>query len=196
MIGRHHEAVIFVATKRFVFNRIVSKAVVGNTLCVPDHIDFKTKRQEGAGFYSARPLEGYLKLPNLRVILAVRDGNRVIAAIMREEGETFEAAAPRWCRAVTVMHELKQRLQQNALAVSTARLLANPEGEIRRVAAFLGVEYQTQMLDGWQDDLEAEPADLAPVQPPDFDLKNLYPESWQKYLELCAHDEYQMKGGN
>jgi len=193
MIGRHAEIVLFIATKRMIFNRIVSKTVVGNTVCVPDDIDFKKQRRNGGSFYSVRPLETYLKFPNLRVILAVHDGHRVMAAIMRHEGEPFAAAAPRWCRAVTVMHELKQRLQQNALVVSMAHVLADPEGAMRRVAAFLGLEYQVKMLDGWQDDIEDEQTDFVPVNPPIFDLKNLYPEVWAKHLELCAPEAGEIK---
>ena len=193
MIGRHSEIVLFVAAKRMFFNRVVSKTVVGNTLCVPDEIDFRERRQQGIAFYSARPLERYLKFKNFRALLAVQDGSRVVAALMHDEGETFDAAAQRWCRAVVVMHELKQRLQQNALMISMAHLRANPEGLMRRVAAFLGLEYQTKMLEGLQeDDLADEPAKVAPAA---HDLKKLYPEIWKKYLELCVPVERQMKGG-
>ncbi len=194
MLGRHSEIVLFVAAKRMFFNRVVSKTVVGNTLCVPDEIDFRERRQQGISFYSARPLERYLKFQNFRALLAVQDGSRVVAALMRDEGETFNAAVQRWCRAVVVMHELKQRLQQNALMVSMAHLRANPEGLMRRVAAFLGLEYQAKMLEGWQDeDLAGEPAEVAPAA---YDLKSLYPEIWKKYLELCPQDADEIKKEN
>jgi len=196
MIGRHAEIALFVAAKRMIFNRIVSKTVVGNTLCVPDDIDFKKQRRHGVSFYSAPPLERYLKFPDFRAILAVQDGNRVVTAIVRSDGETFEAAAQRWCRAITVMHELKQRLQQNALVVSMPRLHANPEGVMRRVAAFLELEYQPKMLDDWQDDMANVATDFERAELPAFDLKSLYPEIWTKYLDLCAQDAGEMKGEN
>lgn len=195
LVGRHPEIVVFVAAKRFDFNRVVGKAVVGNTLCLPDDIDFKAKRQEGAVFYSVRPLEGYLKLSSLRVILSLHDGSGVIAAMRREENKSFAAAARRWCRAVTVMHELKQQLQQNALVISMTRLFTDPKSTMHQVATFLGLEYHAKMLDDWQETLAAAEADLAPATP-DGDLENLYPESWQKYLALSAAAARAAEGGN
>lgn len=184
MMSRHGDIALLVGAKRLNFTRIVSKAVVGNALCVPDHIDFKDGQQQGNPFYSVRPLDRYLKFPAFRTILMLQDGREVVAAIMRAEDATAEAAAQRWCRAVTIMHELKRRLLQNALVISTAHLLAAPENSVRHCAAFLGLAYQAKMLEDWQSDLDE--SDWASSAPPAFDVKGSYPEIWAKYTELRA----------
>lgn len=194
MIGQHSEVVLFYEAKRLVFTRIVSKLVVGNTLCVPDDIDFKQKPPGSILSYSIPPLEAYLRLPNIRMILMVRHGEDVVAALMRRDGMPFEAASHRWRRAVTVMAELKQRLQTAALVIAYESLRAAPEACMRGVAAFLGLEYEAGML---ASDLsllpDGEPADL---EKENFDLARRYPSIWEKYLELGGRAASPLKGRN
>ncbi|MCG3119509.1 MAG: hypothetical protein ALAOOOJD_01936 [bacterium] len=194
MIGQHSEVVLFYEAKRLVFTRIVSKLVVGNTLCVPDGIDFKQKPPGSVLSYSIPPLEAYLRLPNRRLILVVRHGDHVVAALMGRDGMPFEAASYRWRRAVTVMAELKQRLQNAALVVSYERLRAAPEACLRDVAVFLGLDYEAGMLAA---DFSLLPdGESAGLEKEKFDLAKRYPAVWEKYLALCGHAASPREGGN
>ena len=141
--------------------RVLGKPVVGNKRCVPNQIEMKKRPLLHFRFLKTLGLameyqssqfgiDDYLKLPNIKVIGLIRNGPAVVSSIMKRSEKTFRVAAYRWCRAIEVIYELRSRIPHSLLIVSYESLVAKPEENMQRVAAFLCVEYQDRMLEGPQ----------------------------------------------
>jgi hypothetical protein len=192
MMGRHDEVALLVEEKRLAFTKVVSKTVVGNKLCVPSQIEFEDKWDERYARFSKYAIEKYLELPNFHAILIVRNGNDVVNSIMTREDKSLEVSSYYWTRAIEIMYELKRRLQSAALVISYEGLLANPEGQMKRAAEFLGLDYQPKMLDGYKfnpiypeySGIDVSKAQPKKEKPAPINLQQSHPEIWKKYLEL------------
>ncbi|MCG8604312.1 sulfotransferase, partial [bacterium] len=150
MIGRHDEVGLLVEDRRFTFVQIASKTVVGNKLCVPGQITFEEEWKAGGSSYSKYPIEKYLQLPNFKMIMIIRHGNRIISSIVKRADKPVDVAVQQWKRSVEIMAALKQRLSEDALVVSYERLLSDAENQMRRVSEFLQIDFQPKMLEGYK----------------------------------------------
>ncbi len=176
MIGRHCEVGILVEDMGNAFARVAGKQVVGNKLCIPNHVELhrrrnlarrtgveKLLRKSGVvalwkrfgileEFYygSVFSIEDYFRLENFRTVLINRHPDRVIASIHRRGGKSESKATARWCRAVEIMDTLQARMGGDALVVTFEDLLQKPEAHMRRIATFLELDYDPRMLEGAQ----------------------------------------------
>ena len=199
MIGCHDDIGLLVESKRMAFTEIAGKPVVGNKLCVPNQIEFEANWDRRVSRFSKAPLEKYLTLPNFKLVLIVRQINSVTSSIVKRAGKPNETAALYWRRGIEIMHELKQRLAQDAVVIAFEDMLANPERHMRRVTDLLGLPYQEKMLEGYKYNpyyREFSGFDLSRANAPQptreaSDFANTYPDVWTKYLELCVSSEKQ-----
>ena len=156
MIGRHTEVALLNEDQGWAMNRVLSKTVVGNKRCIPNQIELKKNPPFAFKFLkklnlikefpaSQYCIEDYLTLPNARVIAVVRNGNDVISSIMRRGKSSFEVAAYRWCRAVEIVQEIRERYPDQLLVVSFEGVVLDPEGSLKKMTAFLGLEFQPGM---------------------------------------------------
>ena len=163
IVGRHSEVALLNEDDGWAMTRIMSKKVVGNKRCVPNQIELKKKRSGVFGVKLFRRLafadeyprskysiEDYLRLPNMKIIGLVRNGNDVISSIIRRGKRSFRTASYMWCRAVEIMHELKKKHPDKLLVVSFEDVVLNPERNIKRIVSFLGLEFQSEMLEGYK----------------------------------------------
>ncbi len=207
MIGRHTEIGILNEDKGVAMRRLLGVAIVGNKRCIPNQIEIKRRhplhlrlwkkigltREYQKSVYS---IEDYLNLPQSQVIGLIRGGNDVISSGMRRGRKSFRGAAYRWCRAIEILHELKTRYPEQFLIVSFEELVLHPENTMKRVAAFLGVEYQDRMLDGpvynpWypEEGMNVEKVDRAKKEQIDFQLAERFPATVRQYQELLKLSE-------
>ncbi|MEQ1901714.1 MAG: sulfotransferase [Devosia sp.] len=83
-------------------------------------------------------------VPSARVIIMVRDGRDVTASIGRRERGNFKAGLDRWVLDTGLA--AKERNSADVFIQRYEDLVADPEGAIRRICTFLGVEYAPEML--------------------------------------------------
>ncbi|MCP4004600.1 MAG: sulfotransferase [bacterium] len=207
MVGRHTEVALLIENEAFAISELVSKGVVGNKLCTPNQIDFGRKatawvrmlrrlgfplRKSPSSVYS---IEDYLALENSRVMVILRDGNDVLSSIVKRGHQTLELAAYRWAETVRITSRLKDEIgPRRCFVVAYESLVENPEAEMRRAAAFLGLEYEPQMLEGYKfnpiypgrDEIDKGLAHRAQQQEIDHGLAERFPEEVRLYEELLS----------
>lgn len=220
MVGRHTEVGLTIEDMGRSFGRIASKQVVGNKLCIPNHIELRRRRNAAKRFCIRKPLrmlgvlrlwkkmgvleefyygsdltiEDYLRLPNIKMILITRHGDDVISSITKRSTNSAKIARKRWIRAVSIMHELKQRLGECALVVAFENLVEDPDSQMRRICKFLELPFQQEMLEGYKYNLiypgeqkiDRDRADRHLKNNLSFDLDAHFPEVWALYEELKA----------
>ena len=204
MIGRHTEIGVLNEDRGWAMRRILGKSVVGNKRCIPNQIEMKKRSVFHLRLFktigwakeyqsSEHCIEDYLALPRIRIIGLIRDGNDVISSVMNRSEKSFHVASYRWRRAIEIIHELKTRRPQTVLVVSFEDLVTNPESNMKRISAFLGVEYQERMLEGarynpWygESDFNVEKVNRAKKEQIDFHLSTRFPATCQKYQELLS----------
>lgn len=205
MIGMHPEVAMLIEDLGWSITNLTGKTVVGNKLCIPNHIEMSRRaglweralRRLGArvpGPSSLHSIEDYLELEGLRVLAILRDGNAVISSIMKRGGLGFDEACRRWRRAVDIVHELRELHPERVAVVTYEDLVAKPEAVMRRVAAFLGLEYEPSMLEGFRSNpiypdetsIDASRAKRHEAEGIDFVLGERFPESWERYQRLVA----------
>lgn len=206
MIAGHTDVALLKEVPEMYVQRLLSKKVVGNKLCVPNQIELKKQRRiPGRDFWkkiglakrtstSTYCIEEYLDLPNPKIIAITRDGNDVISSNMRRGNKSLKTSSYRWCRAIEVIHELKRCYDDKVLVTSFEELVEDPEGVMRKVADFLGLDYQERMLEGYkfssrwypESNISKDKAYRHKSEDIDLDLPNRFPEIYQKYQELLA----------
>jgi len=200
MISRHSEIVVLNEDRGWAMKHVLGKSVVGNKLCMPNQIEMKKRpichcrflKTMGLAmeYQSSRfGIEDYLNLPNLRVIGLIRSGPEVVSSITKRSEKPFRVAAYRWCRAIEILHELRNRIPQSLLVVSFESLVVDPKENMQRVAAFLNVDYQDRMLEGPQYNpwYREEGMNLAKVNRSATDIYSLaerFPDACRQYEEL------------
>jgi hypothetical protein len=113
---------------------------------------------------------------------------------MKRGKSSFKVAVYRWCRAIEILHELKDNYDDKVLIVAFEDLILNPESNLRRVAAFLGLDFQQEMLEGYkynwyypgEEQLNPSKVNRYQQGKTNFELEERFPEICQKYNELLA----------
>jgi len=204
MIARHTEIGILNEDHGWAMRRILGRRIVGNKRCIPNQIEMKKRSPFHLRFFktigwakeypsSEYSIEDYLSLPGIRIIGLIRDGNDVISSIMNRSEKRFRVASYRWRRSVDIIHKLKTRYSEIVLVISFEDLVINPQANMERIAAFLGVEYQERMLEGprynpWygESQLNLNKVNRAKKQQTDCHLPTRFPVTYQKYEELLS----------
>ena len=209
MISRHTEIGILNEDKGWAMRRLLGKVVVGNKRCVPNQIELKKRRWLHFRFLKTLGLakeyqssefciEEYLKLPNIKIIGLIRNGNDVISSVMGRSEKSFRVASYRWRRAIEVIYELHKCYPGVVLVVSFENLVNHPKESAERIAAFLEVEYQDRMLEGplynpWYPEagMNKDKVNRAQRESLDFKLAERFSATYRQYrelLELCGTD--------
>lgn len=85
--------------------------------------------------------------PDARYVEMVRDGADVVASAVQSGMESsVQAAARRWVSAVEAVARLRQRAQDRVITVRYEDLVADPDSELQRVSAFLGVSVSADKI--------------------------------------------------
>lgn len=83
-------------------------------------------------------------LPGAKFILTVRDGRHVAASFVRRCGSA-EAGAERWIKDSGIV--MAESDKDDVIVCRYEDLIAEPEAEVRRICVFLGLDYESSMLD-------------------------------------------------
>jgi hypothetical protein len=215
MIARHRDVSMldeYRGDPRLI-EKLIGKKIVGNKLCIPNNIELQrrgsllflakilgwTKALKNLGWINEHALaktslEDYRKLGNLKIIGVLRDGNDVIRSNMRRGRKKFRLAAYRWCRAIEIIDELKRRDGDSVMVVAYEELVRNPEVVMKEVAAFLALDFDREMLQGFaynprypgQERIDPEKAHRYVRDGVDFHVEDGFPVAYRKYQALLA----------
>jgi hypothetical protein len=211
MIGRHNDVAMLNEEFGDAIDKIISKPVVGNKLCIPNQIELEQKKPAWArllgpavhdrlyrsGYFTQRPeatrsINEYLstKTP-IKVIGILRDGNAVISSIVRRGEQTEETATYRWRRSLDILDSLSQRTDVDLLLLTFEQLVQTPEETMKRVSEFLGVAFQPQMLEGYaftpiysNKGIDPDRASRHKTEEVDYALSDRFPETIALYDTL------------
>jgi len=86
-------------------------------------------------------------LRGVKVVYIIRDGRTCVRSKINRTTQSIEAACRRWNYAVEVLQFLKERHSGN-MTLRFEDLVTAPEATLRRICAFLEVEFQPAMLLG------------------------------------------------
>lgn len=214
MIGRHNDVAMLNEEFGDAIDKIVSKPIVGNKLCIPNQIELDRKKPSWArllgpafhdrlyrrGYFARRPeaarsINEYVatKTP-LKIIGILRDGNAVISSIVRRGEQTEATATYRWRRSIDILHALSQREDVDLLLLTFEQLVRTPEETMKRVAAFLERPFQPQMLEGYaftpiysNNGIDPERAARNRSDGVDYALADRFPETMALYDALVGH---------
>jgi hypothetical protein len=211
MIGRHPSAAMLNENYGWAIGDVLSKPVVGNKLCIPNHIELRQRKPRWVrffgswlhhrlyerGYFHYRPevdvsIEDYLEMyPDLKVIGILRDGNAVISSIMRRGEQPQDVAVYRWRRCVDILTALSDRLGDRLFLVSFDQLVTEPEATLEAIAPFIGVSFDPVMLEGYKDtpnysNRKIDPDKAQQRKRVDLDLEANYPETCDRYEALLA----------
>ncbi|MFP4228870.1 MAG: sulfotransferase family protein [Salinivenus sp.] len=211
MIGRHDDVAMLNEDFGDAVSKLLSKPIVGNKLCIPNQIELDRKKPAWArlfgpflhdrlyryGYFkrhpeAARSINEYLEANTpIKVIGILRDGNAVVSSVMRRGEQSFDTAAYRWCRAIEILDTLSQRLGSDLLLLTFEELVQGPEDTMRRVAHFLEIPFQQQMLDGYahtpiysNKGIDPDRASRHKNNGTDHDLSNRFPDAMAQYEKL------------
>lgn len=223
MIGCHDEAAMMNEELGYAVHHLVGKRVVGNKLCTPNHIEMTRKRPRWTkllgsrffhllnqyGYFRYRPtalvsIEDYLREESTKVIGIVRDGHAVISSVMERGGQPRKLAVYRWCRAIEILFELRQKHADRLHLLSFEQLVTAPEEAMRAVATYLDLAYQPKMLEGHahtpNSHYQHQSIDASRAKQPeandglDFSLKSHHPKVYRKYENLLQYCKRNGKG--
>lgn len=214
MIGRHDDVAMLNEHFGHAIRELLSKPVVGNKLCIPNHIEMVEKRPRWLqlfggkflfdrlyhhGYFRYRPeallsIEDYLRMKPLKIVGIVRDGSAVVSSIVRRGKQPREVAAYRWRRSIEILSELQARHDEKLLLLSFERLVSEPEETMQAITAHLGLPYQTKMLEGYahtpnysNQRIDASKATEPKEDELDVDIKQSQPDAFEKYSRLLTH---------
>jgi hypothetical protein len=131
MIGSHPEVAMLNEDRSNAIHCLVGKPVVGNKLCIPNHINFETPlltrvaKRFGYNAFRSRSvhsLDDYLQDESLKLIVIVREPEATIASMMRRGELSFDAAGRRWKRGTDMAHTLSESEAARTLLVAFERL--------------------------------------------------------------------------
>jgi hypothetical protein len=213
MIGRHNDVAMLNEEFGDAIDKIVSKPIVGNKLCIPNQIELDHKKPSWArllgpavhdrlyrhGYFTQRPeatrsINEYLSTKSpIKVIGILRDGNAVISSIIRRGKQTEDTATYRWRRSLDILHDLSERPEVDLLLLTFEQLVQTPEDTMTRVANFLEIPFQSQMLEGYaftpiysNQGIDPERASRHKTNEVDFALADRFPETAALYETLVA----------
>ncbi|MBD3225811.1 MAG: hypothetical protein GF313_13870 [Caldithrix sp.] len=216
MISRHSDAAIIFEPKNMVSDRILSKKIVGQKLCIPNQIELRDKNTLKKRILVNRLLnvpvikiiaikykyplanfsiEDHLSQGNSKIIGLIRDGNDVIGSIMRRGEQTFAEASYRWSRAIEVIHNLIKDYNDKVLLMSFENIVQNPEKYLKTITEFINVSYEPEMLEGYKytpiyhdsKGIDKNKAYRSKNEKIDFNLEDKFPKTMRKYRYLKKH---------
>jgi hypothetical protein len=209
MIGSHPDVAMLHEHFGLAINEVVAKSVVGNKLCIPNHIELRKRRARWVNllpphffhllhrysYFDRRPeaqlsLEDYIELQHIRVIGIARDGNLAVSSMMRRGNISEQLAIYRWSRSIEILSFLKAHLKRRFHIVLFKHLVNRPEDIMRQIASFLELPFHKSMLEGYKhtpnystqqiDSTKSQKSELE-----DLGLKTRIPDTYRKYESLC-----------
>lgn len=212
MIGRHSAAAMLNENYERALDDVLSKPVVGNKLCIPNHIELETKKPRWVrffgswlhhalyrrGYFRYRPeaslsIQDYLTFyPNLKLIGIIRDGNAVVSSIMRRGQQPQAVAEHRWRRSIEILTQLADTQSERLFLLSFDQLVTKPDATMRTVADFLDLPFEPGMLEGYASTPNYSNAKIDPNKATrrtntDLDLEAKYPRTYEQFETLRAH---------
>ncbi len=216
MIGSHDEVAMLNEDYGRAMDDILAKPMVGNKLCIPNHIELTRKkpywtRRFGPwlhyhlyrrGYFRYRPeaslsIEDYLtSYSPLKIIGIIRNGNAIISSIMKRGEQPYEVAAYRWRRSVEILHELHTHQAAELLLLSFEQLVREPEQTVEHISDYLELSYDPKMLQGYAHtpeysnrQIDPDRAMRAEREGIDFGLAEHYPEAYARYEQLLQRSK-------
>jgi len=204
MIGNHPDIGLLVEDWRDAYQRIVSKKITGNKLCIPNQIELQCRLNpwinalRRLGLMQNVPgstlgIEDYMRQDNCQLLAIIRDGNDVIASIRKRGKQALKTAGYRWARAMEIVETVLQEYPGRVHLTSYEHLVNEPERVLGSICAFLEVDFHQQMLEGYkynpiykegQTQIHKEKAHRHQAADLDFNLETLCPEAMRLYEKL------------
>jgi len=161
MISAHSHVAMLIEDRSFGIKKLTGKQVLANKLCIPHQLEIKkrsdniSKVMKKFGMMSRHPtskynVQDYLKLKDLKILCIVRDGNDVMASIMKRGKKSKDIALYRWSRALEIINELHVTNPDITAIVSYDDLVNEPEKVLKKISSFIDLEFESGMLEGYK----------------------------------------------
>jgi len=102
----------------------------------------------------------YIKkvFPDARYLHLVRDGRDVIASLIKKDGQDyFHEAIYRWKESIKRSRKLQHEVGSDKfMEIKYENLVNEPETTLKLISGFIGIEYNSKMLDYWKLDSTVE----------------------------------------
>ena len=86
--------------------------------------------------------------PESKFIHIVRDGRDVASSYLKmERYETILEAANRWTNSIDLAQAFGSKIKENYMEIRYENMVTNPEESIKKVCDFIGINYNSDMLD-------------------------------------------------
>ena len=213
MLSKHTDASILYEDYRLAHTRIIAKKLIGNKLCIPSQIEVTKKRKRlksmiinfllefkplsqafrkyryPLSYYS---INDYLQLNGIRIVIILRNGNDVIDSNMRRGSDvSFKYASYWWKRAIDITYELWLMYPDKVYLVEFDDLVTNPMETIQGLSEFIGLDFQSEMLDGYKHTPIYEGRDCIDPRKAyrnnctdKYHICDLFPDQYSKYIEM------------
>lgn len=161
MIGSHSDVAMLIEDRFFSIRKLTGKKILANKLCIPIQLELTqkansfTRTAQKIGLFKNLSVskfnsEDYLSLKDPKIIAIIRDGNHVVSSIMKRGKKEKQIATARWNRAIQIISELYKKNPDKTLVVSYEDLVKEPESLLRKICAFLQIDFEPQMLEGYK----------------------------------------------
>jgi Sulfotransferase family len=160
LIGAHPDVAVVTEDWGTVWRSAAGKALVGNKLCTPIHIELderwrhRTQVLHRLGLRRRPPasrlsLRDYLVLP-ARLVTITRERDANVGSMMARGGQSREEAERRWRRSAEIRDQVRAQWPDSVCSVTYEDLTSDPDSVLREVMAFLGVQFDPRQLGGAQ----------------------------------------------
>lgn len=150
----------------------------------PDHVDTSCSLEDiGTVDYFAG------RISNKKVIFILRDGRTCVQSKVNRSGQSLQEAIKRWKFCVYVLNRLKN-ICPDFYLIKFEELIKYPEDKLKDICDFLGIEYDSRMLEG-----TSNPKMLKEYRRPDFDRSKIeiggidprYVRAMRDELVVCGY---------
>lgn len=219
MIGYHPAVRMMSECTSHQYRQQIGGAVVGNKLCVPNHIFLEPDgpqlpRPVSPKSFLARVavfarwllghqrpqpknIRNYVEDWDAKLVLIVRSPDHVVRSIQKRGGQTPEIARYRWAEALMTIDRLVSDYSDRTHFLQFEDLVSHPDTVIRAVCDFIGIEYDACMLDGYQGtrqyDREQIDPSVATKSVPNANMEHYYPEAFGVYRKLIGSSGTEVK---
>lgn len=215
IIGFHPDVRMMSECTSHEYRQQIGGRVVGNKLCVPNHIflesdgpqlprpvspkSFLARTADVARWLvghqrpAPKSIRDYVEDWKAKVVLIVRNPDHVVHSIHRRGGETTEIARYRWAEALLTIDKLVQDYPENTFLIEFEDLVTQPRSVTQRICDFIGIEFSEQMLNGYQGtrqyDRDRIDPSVATKSVQDAHIEQYYPEALKVYSQLTGRRE-------
>jgi len=214
LLAKHDDIAVLYEDYGDSISKIIAKKYAANKLCIPNQIQLSTRRHKIRSMFfnfilryqpfrsllrnyryplSYMSIEDYLQLEGIKIVAIVRDGNDVVSSIMKRGiNKDFHDASKWWVKAIETLYTVWENNKNNVFLVTFDDMVSDSECVVKKLAEFLDVKYQEEMLEGYKytpvytgsSGIDASKARKKKSDAVDYKIKEKFPDAYNKYLKL------------